>query len=289
MHTLVIMQNDKKIKQLLPREGRVQFGIPGQPGTYNLQTFVAGTPATVAALGGLAGTLGTSYLDSANRIRRTIIDFAEFLTNPPITADIVEFQIIFIFHQTSQGTARDITRALTQLDGDAKWRDLPDRKHVGVRVPNCWLLSCESGTDQAVADNPNLAPALAQALKQWVAQARSMRLAAAAGLTTEQKPPPANPKQYWTPFIYTFSSGDPVTGGTTLNPQKVSFRTLPYTILPDGHFEKIPKPAGSTQTDDEYENGTPTNGKVYKYEGTRKVDERIIPAGAEANILAGGF
>ncbi|MSO89388.1 MAG: hypothetical protein EXQ89_05425 [Rhodospirillaceae bacterium] len=290
MHTLIVLQNDKKVKQRLPREGRLEFGIAGSPITYKLQVHTAGTPAAITALGGLSGALGAAYLDSANRMRRTIVAFADWISQPPHTVDVVEFQVIFIFHQMTGGTAKDITRALGTLDGDADWRNLPDRNHVGIRVRRCWLLSCESGTDQAAADDPNLAgnPALMRSLRRWIDQAQSMRLAAAA-FTTEQKPPPANPKQYWLPFIYTFSSGDPVTGSTVLFPERVSFRRLPYTITPNGDFEKIPKPAGGTQTDEEYENGTSTAGKIYKYEGATKVDERIVPANAEANVLTGGF
>ncbi|MGQ0648150.1 MAG: hypothetical protein ACT4P7_11305 [Gemmatimonadaceae bacterium] len=289
MHTLIIMQNDAKVRRLLPREDNIEFGIPGSPIRYRLQIFAPDTPAATAALGGTGGALGATFLDSANRIKRKIIAFADSISNPPITVDVVEFQVIFLFHQTSRGTARAITRGLNLLDADPQWRNLPERKRIGIRVRRSWLLSCESGTDQAVADTPNIDPALARKLQQWVQQARDMRIAAAVAFTTEQKPPPSDPKRYWVPFIYTFSTGDPVTGGITLDPQRVGFRVTPYTIDDNGNFQKIPKPAGSTQSDDQYEAGTPTVGKVYKYEGQTKVDEKSIVLNSTVNILTGSF
>lgn len=283
MHTLLLSQNDAKIRgshPVLGREQELTFQFPGSPQRYQLKVHLIGSPAATAALGGAAGALGAAYLSSANRIQRTIVEFARAISQPPVTSDVVAFQIIFLFHQTSADTARAITKALITLPQDTQWKDLPVRQRVAIRVQRAWMLSCESATDQVNHD---------PGMQRYIRQSLDMRLAAATGLTTEKTPPPTNPPEYWLPFVYTFSTGDAFSGGLVVDPHRVSFRKLPYEANPAGGFRHIPKPAGDPRSDAEYEMGEPTSGKVYKYEGSQLVEERILPANDFVNLMSDSF
>src|SRR5438105_3844632 len=84
--------------------------------TNKLQIFNEGTSAADAALGHAAGDLGVSFLTS--RIKAKIISFAETLLakeqQKPAAQqkDVVEFQLVIVFHQTSARVAKGITDAL---------------------------------------------------------------------------------------------------------------------------------------------------------------------------------
>ena len=271
MHTLIILENDYKIRGADPALGREQnfeYGLGGRV-RYRLGiSHVHHPPAGLDAF-----KFGKAYLASAQRIRRTIIDFADAISGPPPPpVDVVEFQLILIFHQTSQRIARTITRALEGLPQNQRWLNLPYQKIKAIRIRRVWLVSCESGIDQ----NPGISPL------PFIDQASQMRIAAARGCTTERTPPPSDPAEYWKPSVYTFSTGDSASGGLIVNPRRVSFVRLPWENDGQGGIRPInPPPAGG--------HDVPTAGKVYKYDGEDLVEERTIPADGYVDLLADSF
>ncbi len=221
MDTLILLEDDAEHVDTV-KEGGIQ-----NPNGFTSVDKISGklqwfNDKGTQALNDPNGLLAAAY---CTKILRKIVNFtdaamaAERAKPPNQQADVEEIQIVAEFHQTNEGLAAAITKAFTDLPNDAKWKALQRKHNVALRVRRVWLLSCESGGDNA--KNKALAP-------KYVKQAEDMRNAALEGCKTEKQYPPSNPAEYWVPYVYTFSTGDIVTGSTTLNPNKVEFKRTPY-------------------------------------------------------------
>lgn len=238
-----------------------------------MEVYSDGSAAANAALGGPgAGALGVAYAD---RIKGKIIRFgdrclADEAKQPPARQhDVVEFQIVIMFHQTSALMAHTITRALWSVWPDPEWRNLPYKHVRALRVARCFLLSCESAADRVATDGR---------LIKYIEQALNMRCAAAMGLMSEKTPPPSVPKEFWHPYIFTFSTGDIVTGGLKLHPNATAFVKTPDWEIGPGN-EIRPRPGGNKDLE------VPAAGKMYIYDGLDYKSDADVPAGTTVDLL----
>ena len=295
MDTLILAQDEQSIHNMLQTQPPVY--PPGQGPAYSGHTMPGGgfspnplgtpevnVPVDTIPPGGappLPGGMGpTTPAKGAGSMKdgiiASIISFATTLLQDepyrlPRPRDLVQFRIIFIFHQTSAEVARAITDALTSMPMNVNWTTLPDVHGRAVQVTEVWYLSCESGAE-VTAKDPRLV--------DYVGQSAMMRVAAQAGLRTEKKPPPSNPREFFSPpNVFEFSTGDPVTGSVRLNPNRVSFVTTPnWEVTDQGTIQQIP------HTPDP-EN--PSAGTIYNWgaPGTAPTTT-TVPINGVVNILA---
>lgn len=271
MDTLILVQDEAKLNKMVKEQPPQQ--PPGVPATDKLTVLAMGDPAAAAALGDTASLLGSTYLTTG--IVNKIVSFADAVlaneATKPHPRDVAEFQILLLFHQTDAHMANAITRALEHIPSNKRWLRLPYKHNRSLRVTRVWIVSCESGAD-AVTRDPRLV--------KYIQQAKAMRTAARTGLTTEKTPPPSNPKEFWpAPTVYTFSTGDPVTGGLKLHPNHVSFvKTPDWHINDKGEIE--PTPGGNPDKEE------PAAGKVIKYDnGDAPSAVGDLPQGSEMDVL----
>lgn len=276
MHTLVIIERSADMVDL--RDPGTKLVLPpfmGHPG-YKLQVWGEGFADAAMVAGGPGGQLGAVALASASRTHRRIFEFAEHCLNEDRLVDVVKIQILFMFHRSHRRNVRALVKAIRLLNNDVRWRKLPDVHRRALRSCRIVLMSCESGIEMNPAD--------AVHYRSFANQFHDLRIAGAVTFRLEQKPPPAHPPQFWEPFIYTFSTGDFVHGGTRLHPNRVSFVSFTNTAVQghgdDEHVDTIP---GQTSTE------TPAAGKVHKYEGANYVGSLDVPAGAEYNAASDAF
>jgi hypothetical protein len=149
---------------------------------------------------------------------------------------------------------------------------------LALRVQRVILLSCESGIEMNPRD--------VALYPSFVRQSHNLRISSAAAFRLEKTPPPSTPPEFWDPFIYTFSTGDFLTGGTKLHPNRVSFVTCPNNQLEgsgnddNAHMEVIPgKPDAEV----------PSAGYIYKYEGANFVSSHVVPANGQYDIIREDF
>jgi len=276
MHTLVIIERSSDMVDL--RDPGTKLVLPpfmGNPG-YRLDIWGEGFAEAAMVAGGNGGLLGAVALASASRTHRRILEFAEQCLDEDRLVDVVKIQILFMFHRSHRRNVRAIVKAIRLLNNDARWRRLPDTYRRALRASRIVLMSCESGIEMNPAD--------AMRYRSFANQFHDLRIASAVTFRLEQKPPPANPPQFWEPFIYTFSTGDFVHGGTRLHPNRVSFVSFTNTgVLGQGDDEHVDTLPGQTSTE------TPAAGKVHKYEGANYVGSLDVPAGTEYNAASDSF
>jgi hypothetical protein len=271
MNTLIIAEREAGIHGMLgdPRSP-IEIPQPLPPVKYTLQTWDEVEPEA-QAVAGPQSSVGTAATDSADRTKRRIIEFGAYCLANGIRFDVVNMQIVFIFHRSHRKVARTIIKAIRLLNGDAAWRALPNRYGRALRVKRVALLSCESGIEMNPAD---------RVYTTFVHQSHDLRIASAAAFRLEKKPPPSVPPEYWDPFIYTFTTGDFLTGGTKLHPNRVSFVRCPNNQLEgqgaDAHMGTKPGQPDIEQ---------PSGGTIHKYEGANYVEGRDVPAGTEYDWL----
>jgi hypothetical protein len=283
MHTLIIAQNAQDIRGVdrlrVPHIEEVRLGKKKL--RYRLAILHL-SPSSVKK------TYGGFLLGSAAQIVRSITLFADALAFS-WPDDIVEFQVIFIYHQTSQKVIRKIERALRGLPTYRLWRQIPFKRIKHIRVPCVWMLSCESATDQVTQDARIL---------RYIGQASLLRSLAQEAFITPQAPPPTKPPSVYHPTVVTFSTGDPVTGGLVLNPEKVKFKELPYRLVQKGYYGKtgfpkwdlelIPYDKNSGMTKEQWKEGKPVKGTLYKHKKGEPTGKEELDKNRIINILEHG-
>src|ERR1700694_627290 len=240
MDTLILLEDDEEHTKTV-KEGDIQ----NPDGFTHLDKISSSLKpfqsAAAAALGDAAAALSAAFF---NQIVRKIVNFADSVmakekAKPPQQRhDMAEFQIVVEFHQTNRRLAAEITKAFNKLPQDDKWKGLPAKHQMALRVHRVWLVSCESGGDKAA--NANLSA-------KYVKQAVDMRDAASSGCSTQKSWPPSQPAEYWYPYVYTFSTGDIVHGSLALNPNHLSFKTTPdWEVDKDGNIKQTAAGRGRT-------------------------------------------
>jgi hypothetical protein len=294
MDTLILAQDDQEIVEMLQQrppkypsgqgpEWSASLGAGGGivPNLHlapdddvPYDTFPPTPPRPPGGMGPVERPKGTGSMKDS--IVASIIDFADMLLQLepyrlPHPRDVVQFRIIFIFHQTAAEAAQAIIDALASLPANTQWTTLPDVRGRALQVTQVWFDSCESGAE-VTAHDPRLA--------KYAQQSANMRVAAQTGLRTEKKPPPSVPPEFFpVPYVYEFSTGDPVTGALHLHPNAIDFVTTPnWRINDHGVIEHIP---------DTPDPKDPSGGTVYKWgpPGT-PAQTTDIPKGGGVNILA---
>ena len=267
MNTIIISQNDKKVRKNknLKRTAERDIKIDGKPISYRLKVEFT-PPDDPQKIGGmLAG--------SPNRIKNSILKFADDLAKNDTTHDLIEFQVVFIYHQTHKKTVRRIFKAMDLLSKDRNWTGLPKKYNKAIHVKSVWLLSCESGANKTTTDemkngNPGY--------KFYADQANHMIAIADKAFTTVFL------QRNFKPSVRTFSTGNPETGGTTLDPWDVKFKELPGHFTPNGGWEYEPTPQG--ENEEVFHGGTTTSGKVFAYDNGTTTPTNI-PANGALNIM----
>lgn len=283
MNTLIIMQNAQDIRGIkrlrVPHIEDIRLGKKKL--RYKLAILHLSQHPVKKTYGGL-------LLGSAARIVRSITLFADALASwwPD---DMVEFQVIFIYHQTSRKVIRKIEKALRWLPGYQPWQQIPFRRVKHIRVSCVWMLSCESAADQVTQD---------ARLFRYIAEASVLRSRAQKAFITPQAPPPTNPPSVYHPIVVTFSTGDPVTGGLVLDPEAVQFLKLRYQLVQKGYYgktgtpkwdiEPIPYNKNSGMTKEEWKKGGPVKGTLYKHKKGEPTRKEVIDKGKTINILEHG-
>jgi hypothetical protein len=211
-----------------------------------------------------------------------IIAFADAVTakqvannnhQPPINPlDAAVFQVILEYHQTDLHFALALLDALRALPSDQRWLKIPDTYKLSFQVKRVWLLSCESGGNNA--KNAGQAPKFRDLAARMISLACS-------GFKTEIKYPSSNPPQFFVPKVYAFDTGNIVTGSTTLDPTKMSFKETPFWhVDPSGDLvgDDRPidpnKPNGPTFGD--YAITAP--GSIYEYSDGQITNTFTYPA-----------
>lgn len=276
MHTLIIAEKDAQIGGLLrDPASRIELPPPMSRLGYRLAAWDQGS-AEAAMVVDPPGALGAVALQSASRVHRAIYSFAEYCLANDRLADEVRMQILFLFHRSHRRHVRSLVKAIRLLNNDARWRDLPDRHRRALNARRIVLMSCESGIEMNPAD--------AQRYRSFANQFHDLRIASAVAFRLERKPPPSQPPSFWEPFIYTFSTGDFVHGGTVLHPNRVSFVHSTHQAVQgrgdDEHVGTIPGQQHVT---------TPAAGKVHKYEGANYAGSLDVPAGGTWNAVDDAF
>jgi hypothetical protein len=276
MHTLIIAENEAQIGGMLRDPGtRITLPQGVDPLRYVLHVWDGGSPeATLAA--GPDSALGAVAVASADRTKRRILEFAEHCLDSDRLNDEVRVQLIFLFHRSHRKVVRTLVKAIRMLDADHRWRKLPDTYLRALNTRRVVLLSCESGIEMNAQD---------RRYSSFVRQSHDLRVSSAVTFRLEQKPPPSRPPQYWDPFIYTFSTGDFLTGGTRLHPNRVSFVRCPNNQLQGqgdaAHMGSIPGTDGNAEE--------PAAGTIHKYQGANYVGSLDVPAGTEYDIVQDSF
>jgi len=267
MNTIIIAQNEPKIKKTL-----AQYREPGlrdiRVGGKRLKRKLR-IEYTPEILGGIS-------LGSPDKIVAAIVQFADQLATV-VQEDRIEFQVIFIFHQTTKRTAERIILALADLNKNKGWRNLPYKHTKHIRVPQVVLLSCESATDE-VNKNP-----YEPRLLKYDTQAYVMRMLADRAFKTPMAPPPQTPPGVYAPAVITFSTGNPVTGGLVLDPFRIAFRKLHYHLDKNGNFVEDPRPPGVSE--EEWHKGDPSGGTVHVYHNGKLSGKKRVKKGKSLNVM----
>jgi YD repeat-containing protein len=211
MHFLLIHQPDPALNAL--------FKPITDRGAGTAVTLIGGHPVRIAQM--VHESQPKADLFDYLVIAGTIIATCEHALQAPDRA--AEITIFFIFHQTSAPAVRAIMNALNLLAPDVL-DQLAVKHKKDLSVPTVVILSCESGTDK-VAPTPVPAD-----LQRWVDQARNMREACNRAFSINGVTVGA----IFEPRVVTFSTGDAVTGGVTLNPWGPEFKKLHGHFNPDG-------------------------------------------------------
>ncbi|NNF17160.1 MAG: hypothetical protein HKN70_10460, partial [Gammaproteobacteria bacterium] len=172
MNTLIIFQKDDDVVPLLTAHGLDMTG--GMKVIGGFQTMVSEMTETASAKGPVFG--------DANEIYTAIVKFTT-ATLAAVQNDVVEIQIIFMFHQTSGTVARNIINGSRLIEWTHKLQELADDANKHLKVVNVILLSCESAADLTVQ------PPVRKGLVRAVNQARDMRNAVKSAYKTKQAPP----------------------------------------------------------------------------------------------------
>ncbi len=279
MSTLVISQNDKKIRGSL-----IPYRMPGWTRflddhklryKFDLNIELLRSPSGEKVFG--------VYISSAAQIVRMIIAFADGQLSAQ-QDDLVTIRIVSMFHQTSNGTVKKILRALSQLPRNREWRRLPFKHNKHLKIDPVVLLSCESATDRSFQTGPNPPSRRELAKRRYSTQASVMRTKAGQAFVTPMAPPPTDPQGWYDPSIITFTTGNVDTGGIELNPFVCRFRSLPGAFRDNGSWTYDPTPAG--QGDEQFRQGTPTGGTVHvDHVNQDSSSTQTIPSGQPFQII----
>ncbi len=276
MHTLIVAEKDPGIGRML-RDPASQITIPPPipPLGYVLAAWDAGS-SEAQMVTDPAGVLGAVAIQSASRMQRAIVAFADRCLATDTQNDEVRIQVFFLFHRSHRRHVRALVKAIRMLGQDANWRALPDRHGRALNARRIALMSCESGIEMNPAD--------VQRYRSFARQFHDLRIASAVAFRLEQKPPPSRPPTFWLPFIYTFSTGSFIEGGTVLHPNRVSFvRFSNQSVQGQGDDEHVDTIPGQTYTQ------TPSAGRIHKYEGANYVGSLEVPAGASHDLVRDDF
>ena len=260
MNTIIIYQKDEKVSQRLAAHGVDLSGavVPMQ----GFQVMAAGMTVTESPKGPVFG--------DAYEIYKPIVTFCE-ATLAAVQDDVVEVQVIFMFHQTNKTVADNIINGCHLIEWTHRLQELADDANKHLKVVNVVMLSCESGADAVVP------PPYRNGLRAAIAQARNMRNVAKAAFKTKIAPPYPSQGTYF-PTIVTYSTGDADRGGVVLDPFHVSFTDL------DGSFDET----GNwhwNDPDNHDSDGVPTGGTIHSdNEGTGPTTETKA-AGQQVNIM----
>jgi hypothetical protein len=274
MDTIIIAENDSEIKGVpaIREPGMHEIKVNGERPKYTLG--VAYTPPNDP----VGEWFGAILEASPGQISEAIIMFAGALadTKPD---DLIEFQIIFVFHQTSSDVVARIMEAMRMVQQDQRWQTVNLHFNKHVKVARVWLMSCESGGDYFFV------PAL---LRRYAAQAADMRNLAMRAFVKDATPPPNTPPTKYYPQVITLSTGNIVDGLTVLNPERVEFRKGNWYVLPNGEYWQPPPPPGVSEEDWHF--GQPSGGYIMSAQlnndgHTSSVGVQTIAPGTTFNAL----
>lgn len=276
MHTLVIAEKDDALRRMLrDPASRITLPAPIVPIGYTLAAWDAGS-SEAEMVADQPGTLGAVAIGSASRTQRAILSFARHCLSTDRFSDVVQIQILFLFHRSHRRHVRSLIKAIRMLGKDANWRSLPDKHQRALDAHRIVLLSCESGIEMNPAD--------AGRYVSFARQFHDLRIASAVSFRLEKKPPPSRPPEFWLPFIYTFSTGSFIEGGTRLHPNMVSFvKFTNQSVQGTGDHEHVDTIPGQRYTE------TPAAGRIHKYEGANYVGSLDVPAGSTYDIVRDDF
>lgn len=276
MHTLILAEHEASIRRML-RDPASQIRLPqGIDRTrYVLQIWDEGSPEA-DMVAGPNSKLGTVALASADRTKRRIYEFADHCLATDRLTDVVTIQVLFLFHRSHRKNVRALVKAIRLLDGDDRWRKLPEQHLRALRAARIVLLSCESGIEMNPAD--------VAAYPSFFRQSHDLRIASAVTFRLEQKPPPARPPAFWAPFIYTFTIGSFIEGGTVLHPNQVSFvHFTNQSVQGQGDDEHVDTIPGQNYVQ------SVSAGRIHKYEGANYVGSLDVPAGTSVDMVNPAF
>ena len=263
MNTLIIFQTDSNVQTLLdghqlpkPDEGVEQ--VPG----HGFHVMTAEMTVKKSPKGPSIG--------NAQEIYAAIVKFCKSVLED-VQNDLVEVQLIFIFHQTNKTIARNIINACAWVKASNILWELAKDANKALSVKKITLLSCESGTDKVVK------PPYRKGLKPAIEQATGMRSIIASAFKTKLAPPlPSGGTLY--PSVVTFSTGNPDRGGIVMDPFHVEFRDL------DGEFDE--NGAWSYNDPDNHDpEGTDSKGTIYDDNEGSGSNTETLAAGAHVNLM----
>jgi hypothetical protein len=260
MNTLIIFQADENVSNRLTSHGLDLSGNVSQMHGFQVMAFEMAV--TRSPKGPIFG--------DAHGIYRAIVKFCDE-TLAAVHDDVVEVQIVFMFHQTNSTAARNIVNGCRLIEWTRVLQDLADRANKHLKVVNVVLLSCESAADLVVQ------PPVWRGHRAAVDQAQDMRNAAKAAFRTRMAPPYPSQGTYH-PTIVTYSTGDVDRGGVVLDPFHVSFTDL------DGRFDEH----GDWQwndPDNHDSDGVPTSGTIHFDNEETGQTTAQLDSGRQTNLM----
>ncbi len=214
---------------------------------------------------------GAALSGSPNLIVSNIVAFAEVIAKQPL--DVIEFQVIFMYHQTASKVIKRLINALRLLDKDTRWRTLQDRYNKPVLVKRAVMLSCESALD--ITNTPPY-NAYNPLLREYGLNSYLMRRFMGQAFHFEFPL-----IQHDFPSVISFSTGNPIRGTVVLDPFIFTFRDGAWIIDANGNYQ--PEPGAS---DAEVHQGVPTSGKIFTYNWKGEaIATQDIGAGQSVNLI----
>lgn len=272
MNTLIIFTEDK-IGQAL-KAGRIRNPFEKDMfGGSKLNVIPKTNPRHQQGTPSSGDVVGAAYESFEWTIKDNIATFArECLKNEPKRPkpqDIVELQIVFVFHQSQVPEIEAMVTALTDLPLFSAWANVTDGQGYMLRVKNVVLMSCESGAHKGTNRDPLLI--------DYLTRAAALQNAARLGLATEVKPPPSNPREYFPyPVVLSFTTGDPVTGGLVLDPNHAKFVSTPeWGLTRDGQIAPFGDP----------DKEVPAAGSVYRLNPDGSYSKLDVPTNGTVDVL----
>lgn len=260
-NTLIIHQRDDKISAL-----------PEMKALGNDLREFNGNLVQVHEMVEMQGVKGDPLIDHP-RAYSAIEGFTDAVL-ARVQDDLVEIQIIFMFHQTKKYAVLAILATMADVRVKDLFRRLAEQHVKQLRITSIVLLSCESATDKV------LTQPIRDGLERYVAQAQLMRSEATDAFKTLQGPPypVSGPPGINYPSVVTFSTGNVDRGGIIMNPFAAKFVDLDGHVDPDGNWVLDDPNTYNPE-------GTPTSGTIYTDQPGVPTTQNELDPGEPENFM----